>query len=64
MVMEGKKNPYDPAELYRQWLENTSQDAGFHEEYESISDKFPKSIQSTKHDAKLSLMERFQDYYW
>ena len=24
MVMEGKKNPYDPAELFRQWLENTS----------------------------------------
>ena len=24
MVMEGKKNPYDPAELYRQWLENAS----------------------------------------
>ena len=22
--MEGKKNPYDPAELFRQWLENAS----------------------------------------
>ena len=22
--MEGKKNPYDPAELFKQWLENTS----------------------------------------
>ena len=22
--MEGKKNPYDPAELYRKWLENVS----------------------------------------
>ena len=25
MVMEGKKNPYDPAELFKQWLEKTSQ---------------------------------------
>ena len=24
MVMEGKKNPYDPAELFKQWLENAS----------------------------------------
>jgi len=24
MVMEGKDNPYDPAELFKQWLENTS----------------------------------------
>ena len=24
MVMEGKKNPYDPAELFKQWLDNTS----------------------------------------
>ena len=24
MVMEGKNNPYDPAELYRKWLENVS----------------------------------------
>ena len=22
--MEGKKNPYDPAELFKQWLENAS----------------------------------------
>jgi len=22
--MEGKDNPYDPAELFKQWLENTS----------------------------------------
>ena len=25
MAMEGKKNPYDPAELFKQWLEKTSQ---------------------------------------
>ena len=25
MAMEGKKNPYDPAELFRQWLEKSSQ---------------------------------------
>ncbi|SVA85969.1 uncharacterized protein METZ01_LOCUS138823, partial [marine metagenome] len=25
MVMEGKKNPYDPVELYREWLEKMSQ---------------------------------------
>ena len=24
MVMEGKDNPYDPAELFKQWLENAS----------------------------------------
>ena len=24
MVLEGKKNPYDPAELFKQWLENAS----------------------------------------
>ena len=24
VVMEGKKNPYDPAELFKQWLENAS----------------------------------------
>jgi len=24
VVMEGNKNPYDPAELFRQWLENAS----------------------------------------
>ena len=23
--MEGKKNPYDPIELYREWLEKTSE---------------------------------------
>ena len=25
MVMEGKKNPYDPVELYREWLEKASE---------------------------------------
>jgi len=24
MVMEGNKNPYDPTELFKQWLENAS----------------------------------------
>jgi hypothetical protein len=62
MVMEGKKNPYDPAELFKQWLEKTSQaQSDFAKNVNPFQTNFQKSIQSAKYDTKLSLMGCFQN---
>ena len=60
--MEGKKNPYDPAELFKQWLENASKmQSNFTNNVNPFQTNFQNSIQSAKYDAKLSLMGCFQD---
>ena len=42
--MEGKKNPYDPAELFKQWLDNASK---MQSDFTNNVNPFQANIQNT-----------------